>query len=263
MPFWVLLVVGLAFSSVGFLMYIYFFSVGYGFSVAAIGAALLIAYGGRMGIPEIMLCGLLVFYGLRLGTFLLYRDVKSDGYRKILNPERDRSRGMTLGPKLAIWISCAVLYALMTSPVCFRLQNGAKADAMLWVGFAVMLSGVVLELAADIQKSLAKKKDSGRFVDTGLYRLVRCPNYLGELVLWFGVYLTGTTAFASLWQWIAGTLGDLLIAYVMFSGARRLELRQERNYGEDPEYRAYVRRTPILLPFVPLYSVKKYGFLIA
>ena len=46
-------------------------------------------------------------------------------------------------------------------------------------------------------------------------------------------------------------------------GARRLELRQDKNYGSDPEYRKYVKSVPIILPFVPLYSVKKYKFLMA
>lgn len=45
--------------------------------------------------------------------------------------------------------------------------------------------------------------------------------------------------------------------------ARRLELRQNKNYGSDPEYQAYVKRVPILLPLIPLYSVEKYKFLIA
>jgi hypothetical protein len=49
----------------------------------------------------------------------------------------------------------------------------------------------------------------------------------------------------------------------MFSGARRLEIRQNKNYGDDPEYQAYVKSTPIMIPFVPLYSVEKYKFLVA
>jgi len=49
----------------------------------------------------------------------------------------------------------------------------------------------------------------------------------------------------------------------MFSGARRLEVRQNKNYGADPEYQVYVRSVPILLPFIPLYSVEKYKFLVA
>ena len=47
----------------------------------------------------------------------------------------------------------------------------------------------------------------------------------------------------------------------MFGGARRLELRQNKNYGNDPEYQKYVKSTPILLPFIPLYSVAKYKWL--
>lgn len=47
------------------------------------------------------------------------------------------------------------------------------------------------------------------------------------------------------------------------SGARRLELRQDKNYGADPEYQEYVRKVPIIIPFIPLYSVKKYKFLVA
>ena len=60
-----------------------------------------------------------------------------------------------------------------------------------------------------------------------------------------------------------GLLGYALIIWVMFSGARRLEIRQDKNYGNDPEYQKYVRTVPIILPFVPLYSVKKYKFLVA
>ena len=47
----------------------------------------------------------------------------------------------------------------------------------------------------------------------------------------------------------------------MVGGARRLEIRQNKNYGHDPEYQAYVKKTPNILPFVPLYSVEKYTFL--
>lgn len=56
--------------------------------------------------------------------------------------------------------------------------------------------------------------------------------------------------------------GYLGIIFVMFSGARRLEVRQNKNYGDDPEYQKYVKTVPIMVPFVPLYSVEKYKFLV-
>ena len=64
-------------------------------------------------------------------------------------------------------------------------------------------------------------------------------------------------------QWIVSALGYLSIVYIMFGGARRLEIRQNKNYGKDPEYQAYVKSVPILVPFIPLYSVEKYKWLVA
>ena len=263
MSYWVLLLVSLLACSVGFYMYIWFFSVGYGLSIAAIGASLAIAFHGSMTLPEWLACLLLVVYGCRLSGYLLIRERKSAAYRKVLSPEMERSRKMPIFAKAALWLTCGVLYTLMTIPLYYRLQNGAPADAMLWIGLAVMACGVALEAAADLQKSAAKRKNSRRFVDTGLYSFVRCPNYLGELLLWLGMLLTGTTAMKGAGQWVLAILGFVLINWVMFSGARRLELRQDKNYGADPEYRKYVRTVPILIPFVPLYSVKKYKFLVA
>jgi len=259
----IVLLVSALTSAIGFHMYIWFFSVGYGLSIAAIGAVLAVGFRQSLKLPELLACLLLIAYGLRLALFLLIREMKSPGYRKVLNPEMERSKKMPAIAKIMIWLLCFILYTLMTIPLYFRLKNGAPADGMLWAGLVIMAAGVILESAADLQKSRAKKKNSRRFVDTGVYRLVRCPNYLGELLIWLGMLLTGTTAMKGAQQWIPALLGFVLIMWVMFSGARRLEIRQDRNYGEDPEYQEYVRTVPIILPFVPLYSVKKYPFLVA
>ena len=263
MSLWIMLAVSLAAALVGFHNYIWFFSVGYGLAIAAIGATLMIGFRGSINLPELVVCILLVVYGLRLSGYLLIREIRSSAYRKILNPEIERSKKMPVGAKMALWLVCGLLYVLMTSPVYFRLLNGAPADIMLWIGLGIMVCGVILEAIADLQKTAAKKKNSRRFVDTGLYRIVRCPNYLGELLLWTGMLLTGTTALKGILQWVLALLGYALIIWVMFSGARRLEIRQDKNYGNDPEYQKYVRTVPIILPFVPLYSVKKNKFLVA
>lgn len=257
------LLAGLVFSACGFYMYIYFFSLGYGFSIAAIGVMLLILFRQGMTAGVAVQCLLLIAYGIRLGGYLLLREVRSPAYKKVLNPELDRSRQMGIVPKVAFWISCALLYTMQTSPVFFRLLNGDGTGATVIAGAVIMAAGLLLEGAADLQKSAAKKRDPYRFVDTGLYRLVRCPNYLGEMVFWLGVLISGVGSLHGALQWAVAAVGFILIVFVMFSGARRLEIRQNRNYGEDPEYQKYVKTVPILLPFVPLYSVEKYKFLMA
>lgn len=125
-----------------------------------------------------------------------------------------------------------------------------------------MACGMTLEAASDFQKSKAKAKNPKRFCDSGLFKIVRCPNYLGEVVFWTGVLVSGVNILSGVWQWVIALIGYLAIVYIMFGGARRLEIRQNKNYGEDPEYQAYVKKTPILIPLIPLYSVAKYKFLL-
>jgi len=176
---------------------------------------------------------------------------------------RSGNDSVTLGVRFAIWGSAALLYACQTSPVLFRMAAGGRTDSFLLVGLAVSVFGLAFETAADIQKNAAKRRNPRRFVDTGLFRIVRCPNYLGEMLFWTGTFVSGIGVYAGIAQWLAALLGYVGIIYVMFGGARRLEIRQNRSYGKDPAYQRYVRTTPILLPFVPLYSVEKYAWLVA
>ena len=144
-------------------------------------------------------------------------------------------------------------------PVAARLDNTARGlptnDIWAYIGAIVMILGIILESAADVQKSAAKKVNPNRFVSTGLYKIVRCPNYFGEIVMWTGCLLVCIGATCNWWQWLISALGYITIVYIMFSGARRLEIRQNANYGDNPEYQAYVKKTPILIPLLPIYSV--------
>lgn len=260
----ILFAVSLAVSAVGWKYFIYFFSLGYGYGITALAAAMLIMYKYAVTWPTLVLCVLLIVFGCRLGTYLLVRERKAAAYRKILyDPSLQQKK--PIGVVLMVWLFCALLYVMQVSPVAFRLMNTAAgadvSDLWAWIGAAVILCGILLEAVSDAQKSAAKKRNPKRFVDTGLYRIVRCPNYLGEVVIWTGVLLSGIGAGLSVWQWVVAAIGYAGILYVMFSGARRLELRQNEVYGSDPEYKAYVRRTPILIPLLPLYSVVKYKWL--
>ncbi|WP_294547095.1 DUF1295 domain-containing protein [uncultured Pseudoflavonifractor sp.] len=260
---WVVLAVCALLSAVGFYKFVYFLSVGYGFAVCGAGAAILVMYGGSLTVWSILLCVLLMVYGVRLGGFLLWREIKSASYRKTLKEATGGDKPIPVFVKAAIWVCVAIMYVLQVSPVFYRAANGDQGGVMAPVGAVIMILALVLESVADKQKSAAKARNPRRFCDTGLYRLVRCPNYLGEVLFWTGVLLSGAGALRGAVQWIVAILGYILIVYVMFSGAKRLELRQNRNYGADPEYQAYVKRTPILLPFIPLYHLENVKFIVA
>ena len=260
--FLIMIIICLVVSCVGFYKYVYFISLGYGFSIAAMGIAIPIIFRDNLSVAPLICTALFVVYGCRLGGYLLIREIKSASYRSTMKKEIKDGKSIKMVAKVSIWISCALLYVLQISPVFFRLQNNKGTDGFAIAGAIVMALGIILESAADMQKSKAKKINPNRFCDSGLYKIVRCPNYLGEIVFWTGVLISGVNVLNGVWQWVASLFGYLCIVYIMFGGARRLELRHNRNYGEDIEYQEYVKKTPIILPLVPLYSVAKYKWLV-
>ena len=260
----VLLAVSLAVSGLGWIYFIYFFSIGYGFGISALAVALAVLFHDTLTLPTALMCVVMFVFGCRLGLYLLTREKRSPEYKKILYGP-DASKKKPLFVVILVWIFCALLYVGQVSPLAFFLANktdgAAVNEVWPWIGTVLMASGVSLEAVADAQKKAAKKINPKRFVDTGVYRLVRCPNYLGELVIWTGSFVICFGACCSAWQWIIAIIGYLGIVYVMFSGARRLELRQDLVYGKNPKYQAYIKKTPILLPFVPIYSVSRHKWL--
>lgn len=262
MTFLILFLVAVVISSLGFKKFIWFISLGYGYSIAGIGVALMLIYNKSLSPLTGILCGLLIVYGLRLGGYLMIRELKSASYKSTLKNEVKDGSKMNFFIKVVIWLSCALLYVCEASPVWFRLKNGAPSDTTGIVGLCILILGLVLESTADFTKNKYKKANPKRFCDVGVFKIVRCPNYLGEVLIWTGVFISGCTVYTGALQWLAAIGGYISIVYIMFGGARCLELRQNKNYGNDPEYQTYVKKTPILLPLVPLYSVAKYKWLV-
>lgn len=261
---WILLSIALVMSAVGWIYFIYFFSIGYGLSIAALAAATTTIFAETIILPAAIFCCTLFIYGLRLAGYLFAREKKSPSYKQILY-QPDIKERKPLYTMFLIWISCALLYVGQISPITFYLYNlsqGRETDsAWAWTGAAVSFIGFLTETIADTQKSIAKQRDTKRFVSTGLYRIVRCPNYFGEILLWSGSFIICFGANSNVWQWIIASLGYAGIMYVMFSGARRLELRQQETYGNDAEFQTYIKQRPLLIPLLPIYSLAKQKWL--
>ena len=111
----------------GFKKYVYFMSIGYGFSVAVIGAAMIVM--SLMGIfpaapAHYIQFVLFIVYGMRLSGFLLIREIKNAAYRKTLREATGDESTMPVFVKVIMWLTMGVLYVAQTSGVAFRLFNG-------------------------------------------------------------------------------------------------------------------------------------------
>ena len=258
----IILLVCAVLCAVGFYKFVYFLSIGYGFAVAGGGITILIlalVNGWSEGVWWLALLQMALFlaYGIRLSGFLLVRELKNAAYRKTLKEATGGDKKMPVFVMATIWIVVAVLYMAQVSPMFFRYFNGAKDIVVPLVGAAVSVFGLVLESVADNQKSAQKKVNPDMVATQGLYKIVRCPNYLGEIIFWTGVFISGVTAYTGLGQWIMAIVAYICIVYIMFNGAQRLEKRQMERYGENEEYKAYANKTPIIIPLLPIYHLNK------
>ena len=261
----IILAVCAVLCAVGFYKFVYFLSIGYGFAVAGGGIAIFIMSVVNPTTTPIWLVAiqaiLFVAYGIRLSGFLLVRELKNVSFKKTDVAKetlaKNNEKKMPVFVLATIWVFVSILYTAQVSPMLFRYNNASEDILVPVVGVVISILGLVLEAIADNQKSAQKKENPNMVATKGLYKIVRCPNYLGEIIFWTGIFISGTTTYATVGQWITAIIAYICIVYIMFNGAQRLEKRQMGRYGDNKEYNDYANKTPIIIPLLPIYHLNK------
>jgi steroid 5-alpha reductase family enzyme len=200
--------------------------------------------------PAQLVAALLVLiWAVRLGGYLLTRILRIKVDHRF-DEMRDRPLRFA-----RFWLLQAISVAVIMLPVSYLLGRDSASDFGVWaiVGVAIWFIGLAIESAADAQKSSFKGKEENRerFITSGLWRYSRHPNYFGEMLVWWGLFLYAVpflhgAAFAVV---IGPVFITLLLLFV--SGIPLLERGAEAKYGDDLAYREYKRRTSILVPLPP------------
>lgn len=228
----------------------YSFSVGYGYSVFAMGVALLSVFWkeplvhaalttsnyATTGAAPIFLVASMIFYGFRLGSFLLLRELTVPSKQKQIK-SFDKT---PLLKRVPFSISVAMFYAFMVTPVMYACRQFVNtgtpltkgANQIAFLGAAIAWFGALMEAIADGHKFLVKrgKDESADFhgPTTGVYAMSRHPNYIAEIVYWSGVLLCGIPSFGkSPIAWICSSLGFVGIFKIMVGATDRLDTKQE------------------------------------
>ena len=141
------------------------------------------------------------------------------------------------------WVVCLPAVAAVSA----QTPSGPLASLVAGLGVALWLAGMFFEVVGDWQLGRFRRSRSAEaaVLDTGLWRYTRHPNYFGEALLWWGIYLPALSAGA--WWAVAG---PLLLTFLLLrvSGVALLE----KDIGERrPAYRDYVRRTNAFFPGPP------------
>jgi steroid 5-alpha reductase family enzyme len=184
-------------------------------------------------------------------TILLLRRVGDEEDRRYQELRRRwRARGNEQVRFFVFFQAQALAAALLSLPfLAAAFNDHAGLEPLEWAGIAVWLAGALVEAQADRQLARFRRDpgNSGRVIDTGLWRYSRHPNYFGQWLTWCGYALIGL---AAPWGW-AGLLSPaLMLLLILFvTGVPPTEEQLLRSRGEA--YRTYQRRTSAFFPRPP------------
>ena len=85
----------------------------------------------------------------------------------------------------------------------------------IWPALGLMIFGLALEAIADDQKQRAKRADRDAFCYAGLYRKIRHPNYLGEMIFHVGLYCAMVSATDAVYPLLLGAFGTGWVLLLM------------------------------------------------
>ncbi len=199
---------------------------------------------------DLLIAALVSLWGLRLAAYI--------GYRKRGGPEDRRYRKWRdqYGKKYW-WVSLFTVFLLqgvLMWVISLVVQAGVMAAEPQglrwtdWAGLLLWVGGFVFETTADFQLHRFKSDpvNKGKVMDKGLWATTRHPNYFGECLVWWGIFLITLSTPNSLWTIVSPLTITFLLLKV--SGVTLLE----RNIEEKrPDYRAYKARTSAFIPWFP------------
>lgn len=196
---------------------------------------------------HILLLSMVIAWGGRLSGYLFMRvlvtgrDARFDQIRN--HPARFAGfwgiQALTI-----FFVSFPLIYG-------FLVSLGSQITATHVVGFLVWMCGLVVETVADYQKFQFRNDptNSGTWIQSGIWKYSRHPNYFGEMLVWIGIFVA-SGPWQSLWWMLFSFVGVATIVFLLrfVSGVPILERKNEERYGSTLQYQEYKRNTNLLLP---------------
>jgi steroid 5-alpha reductase family enzyme len=197
-------------------------------------------------VPKAVLLLMITLWGLRLAWYIFTRSKGHGEDPRYMAYRVQWGQNYLMEGYKKVFLAQGAAMFVISLPI----QLGMSSDLERFghkqiLGLAIWAFGFGLEVWADnhLRKFKLNPANKGKLCTNGPWTFVRFPNYLGEMLVWWGVYLY-IFNFWSAWT----IIGPLTICYSLLkvTGIPLIEKR----YLEKPEYREYASRVPRLIPFL-------------
>lgn len=199
---------------------------------------------------QMVIAAAIVLWAIRLGGYLFWR------VHKVGKDDRFDEMRPIWHSYIKFWILQTLSICVVVLPAIIALYKSLDGETVLNLatigGLILIVSGWLLEAIADYQKSAFKSNTKGQtaFMKSGLYSIVRFPNYLGEILFWIGIFILAATYLDS-WEY-ASIVSPIWIIVLLtrISGIPLLVQSHDIKYGDMTSYQEYKKSTAKLVPWV-------------
>ena len=198
---------------------------------------------------QIIIVLLISAWGIRLAGYLFIRilnigkDSRFDGIRENVL----KFAGFWTLQAFSVWI------ILLPSTVALSSATDQGVTVLTVIGILVCGIGVVIETIADYQKYVFKNKPINRdkWIQSGLWRYSRHPNYFGEMLVWWGLFIIASAYLSGL-LWLTILAPIYLTMLLLFvSGVPTIEKKYDHQYKDNQDYQHYKNSTSLIVPLPP------------
>ena len=131
---------------------------------------------------------------------------------------------------------------LCTLPAVFAIREEHSANIGSIAGAVICIGAATLQLFADTQMQKYRRSGEHGLIRTGLWRNARHPNYLGEILMWWGIAIQAVSVMPARWWLIAGALANTIMFFTV-----SIPMADKRQSAK-PGYAEYKAATRSLLP---------------
>jgi steroid 5-alpha reductase family enzyme len=221
----------------------------------------LVIYSGGINFAGIFLLIAVWFWGVRLTANWAYtfknlatQDWRYDNF-KAKFPRAYQAIsffGIMLFPTLIVYLCMLPGMAIIVDVSLFSVSStsiatatSASLNAITLVGLVISVGAATLQMTADFQmhRFRGRKTDNRQIIRDGLWKNSRHPNYLGEILMWWGVYIMMLSISPQLWFLGIGALANTLMFLTV-----SIPMADKRNCSLRSDWDAYRDQTNRLIP---------------
>ena len=199
---------------------------------------------------KVILVSLVTLWGLRLFLHMTTRNWGKGEDPRYGEWRKKHGDNFWLVSLFKVFLIQAVFQWVISLGVQYG-QLSQVPDHLTWldfIGIAIWSVGFIIETAADLQlaRFIADPSNKGKIMNQKLWRYSRHPNYFGETLTWWGLFVIVLSTPWGLWTIIS----PIVITYTLLR-LTGVTLMEQTEFSENPEYQAYIRETSAFIPWPP------------